>query len=106
MKIKPYFYEAPDGIHYPDAMAGARYYYGVNFDNFLDEQNGTLETIEWQLEVGLTKYEEFLYNGEPNIACINIESPYVGSYTVKCVMGYTSQGVTQSVSVPLIIKVY
>ena len=106
MKIKPFFYEAPDGQHFPDAMAGAKCVYGMDFTVYLGTQGGTFVSASWELEEGLVGFEDFLHPTAPNIPCINVESPYPGSYTLKCTMTYTALGVEQKVTVPLVVKVY
>lgn len=106
MKVKPYFYEAPDGHHFPDAMAGATYVYGMNFSLYLQLQSGTFQSATWELEKGLVSHGEFLHPSDDNVPCINLETPYPGSYTVKCTVLYDALGYDQKVTVPLVVKVY
>jgi len=106
MYIKSFFYNAPDGVHYPDAMSGVKYTYGMDFNEYLESQKGTLLRAEWNLEEGLVKYQEFIHPEQDTIACALIEASYVGSYTAKCNMHYMACGVEQQIVVPLIIKVY
>ena len=43
---------------------------------------------------------------DDNVSCINLETPYPGSYTVKCTVLYDALGYDQKVTVPLVVKVY
>lgn len=106
MKLKPYFYEAFDGVHYPDTVRGSKYVYGMDLNSFLDANGGTLVSVVWDLEEGLLGTDEFMHPNDVNIACINIETPYVGSFWVSLFATYTAAGVEQQMHVPLIIKVY
>lgn len=107
MYSKSFFYRDFDGVHYPDSQVGTKYIYGVDFRNYLNQQEGTLVSIDWNLEEGLEDHDEFMHPSIDDIALINLKTPYPGSYTVTCVMTYTSySAVEQELPVPLIIKVY
>jgi hypothetical protein len=105
MLIKDYFYKDFDGIHYPDARKGAKYTYGVDFNNFLEEENGVINNTEWSFDKGLNGKDIGYMPTLPNVAAAVIESPCVGSYTAKCKMHYTVEGIAQHILVPLVIKV-
>lgn len=106
MKIKSFFYNEPDGVHYPDAMRGVSYLYGMDFSSFLGEHDGTLVSVDWDLEEGLVGSGAFNVEGSPNIACINIEAKYSGTFQVKAIMNYIACGIEQKLEVPIMIKVY
>ena len=105
MKFHPYFYEAPDGIHYPDTVAGSSYFYGVDLTKFMEAEGGTLVNLDWELEKGLEGFEEVTDTENPLIHFKQIYSPYVGTYTVTCKVNYIAKGVDCLVPVRLLIKV-
>jgi len=105
MLIKDYFYKDFDGVHYPDARKGTEYTYGVDFNNFLESEDGTINNVEWSFEKGVNGKDAGFMPFNPNVAMAVIETPCVGTYTVKCRMGYTAAGAKQHIMVPLEIKV-
>lgn len=107
MYTKSFFYRAFDGVHYPDSQVGMKYTYGMDFRNYLNSEKGTLLRVEWVLEEGLVGYTAFEHPTFSDVSLINVETPYAGSYTVKCNMHYSAyDGMEQMLVVPLIIKVY
>lgn len=105
MIIKDYFYKDIDGIHYPDARKDTKYTYGVDFNNFLESENGTINSVEWSFEKGLLGKDAGFQPYQSNVALALIEGPYTGTFTVICTMHYTVEGLAQHIKVPLKIKV-
>ena len=106
MKIKDYFYEEPDGIHYPDARAGTEAVYEVDFSRFVDAEGGALQRVQWKVSAMLTLRTYYMNQENPNVACALIGSPCVGSHKVTCIGEILKDGLVEVFPVELIIKVY
>lgn len=113
MNYKPYMYKAFDGNHFPDAWAGSSYTYGIDFNDFLESEEGTLKSVSWKLDKELSNIgscnqnlAEFFDSEDPNIAYKVINTPYAGSYKITCTLHYLANNVLQHVAIPLVIKVY
>lgn len=101
MNIKEFFYNEPDGIHYPDVRVGTREILGVDFGRYLTELEGTLESFVWSFEPGITVVETYLDPVNADVALALIEAPTVGSFTITC-KGTILRG-TRRVILPVVL---
>lgn len=104
MLLKDHFYEEPDGVHFPDARKGDEQVYGVNFSQYLQENEGRFVRVSWELESGLVKKHSWVAE---DVAYIILSTPRKGSFTVQCTVDAVHpSGAALTKVVPLIVSVY
>lgn len=106
MKFHNFFYEEPDGLHYPDTFAGAEEVYEVDFSRFLDEEKGILVEVAWRVSSLLTLGATYVDMDNPTVASAVISTPFVGSHKVRCTATFDRKGVLEYLPIDLIIKVH
>lgn len=104
MKLIRYCYTTTDGSHFPDSNLGDNVYYSLDFQCWLEEEEGfSLTNVVWTLPTGVTSEDEYI---EGVVAFIKLSAGYRGSFKVIATMASTNGIQTQNKVVPMILKVY
>lgn len=100
---RKYSYTGIDGNHWPDAESGDDLYYSIDFSCWLTAELDSLVSVSWAISAGITSSNDFVVDTE---ASIKIFSPTPGSFRAVCTIVSQDNGVEQSNTVPMILKVF
>ena len=106
MKIKNFFYEEADGIHFPDAFAGSEEVYQIDFSRFLKEEGAYLDDTLWEVDAGLKLMKNYICPDAAHTACVEIGTPFPGSFNLRCLARIVKGSQHERIVVPMVIRVY
>ena len=103
MSFKNYPYKDTDGNHWPDAVLGDSLYYSIDFSGWLESQNDTLESGEWDVPEDVTGEDSY---EDATQAYIKLTAAKRGSHTITGHLHTIEKGKRQTKAVAMILKVY
>lgn len=106
MKIKNFFYEEPDGIHFPDTFRGSEEVYEVDFTRFLRDESAVLLNVMWDVDARLGLVDTYPHESKSNVVCAVIRTLEPGSFMVRCTAELLHGQVSELVPVELRLKVF
>lgn len=96
-------YTDKNGVaHWTDCFAGSQEYYGIEWANWLTNENDTLTGVTWTLPNGLTQLDAY---NTTTLTAIKIGADEVGEHEVSCTIDTIENSDTQKVVQKIILKV-
>ena len=89
MLQKGYNYQDMDGEHWPDARIGDELYYEIEFSEWLNKENDTTVSVEWDVTEDLTILDEF---NSGSSAFVKLATKKFGTFKAVCKLHLSETG--------------
>ena len=94
--------DSAGAAHWPDATIGSEKYYGIDFDEFLTNENDTWTGVSWIVPSGMTNMDEVEVSNEVRI---KLSADAVGDYEIICELETVEGADTQKIIQKMLISV-